>query len=439
MGAAVSARRAALETLIRCRRDGAWAGAAMDSLLKKYGLDRREAALASRLCLGVLENTALCDFYLSAFCTASLEPKVRDILRLGVYQLLFLDRVPDRAAVSESVELCRASGCARAAGLVNAVLRRVSENRDDLPEIPGQGTASYLSTRYSHPIWLCQRLCADRGYTFAEAFLAANNRPAPLTIQVNTLRVTPEEYTRALERAEIPYTAYPELPGCLTLADTPVTALPGFEEGLFYVQDRAARLAVAAAGPRPGMRMLDACASPGGKSFGAALAMENRGEILSCDLHAKKLVLVESGAERLGIDIIQTRPGDARRLAAQEIGTFDLAIADVPCSGLGVIRKKPEIRTKKAEELQQLPVIQSEIMDQIGTLIRPGGVLLYSTCTVLPEENENVVSSFLNKHPEFRPMDFQLGPVKSENGAYTFWPNVDDTDGFFVAKLRKAE
>lgn len=437
MSGASKARLAALEALTRCRRDGAWSGASTDSAAKKYGLDRRDAAFASRLCLSVLENSELCDFYIAHFCRTKLEPTVRDVLRLGVCQLLFFDRVPARAAVDESVALCQSAGCPRASGLVNAVLRRIADSRNALPEIPGEGTAAYLSVRYSHPLWLAELLCERKGYTFTEEFFAANNRPAPLTIQVNTLKITAQDYIRALQRAEIAFEADPDLPGCLTLQNVAAQELPGFEEGLFYVQDRAARLSVEIAAPEPGMRVLDACASPGGKSFAAALRMENRGEILACDIHEKKLRLVAEGAERLGISVLSTRALDARQYDAELTESFDLVIADVPCSGLGVIRKKPEIRVKKREELAKLPQIQMDIAENLANYVKKDGVLLYSTCTVLEEGNENVVRAFLERHSDFVPEDFSVGDLQSENGMFTFWPNTTDTDGFFAAKLRK--
>ena len=437
MSSATAARQSALETLTRCRRDGAWSGSAMDSAVGKHGLDRRDAAFASRLCLSVLENTALCDFYIDAFCSAKLEPAVRDILRMGICQLLFFDRVPARAAVAESVALCKSAGYSRAAGLVNALLRRFSEALDSLPEIPGKGTPSYLAVKYSHPLWLAEYLCERKGFSFAEAFFAANNRPAPLTIQINTLKIEPDLYTRALSRADIPFEQDADLPTCLTLRDVAVQELPGYEEGLFYVQDRAARLAAEAAGAEEGMRVLDACASPGGKSFAAALRMQNRGEILACDIHEKKLRLVRDGAERLGITGLSTRAMDAREFDADLKESFDLVIADVPCSGLGVIRKKPEIRSKTRESLGRLPEIQTAILETVSKYLKKGGILLYSTCTILDEENGQVVDAFLAGHPEFEPEGFSIGRLRSEYGMYSFWPNVDGTDGFFVAKLRK--
>ncbi len=431
----ISARRAALDILERCRRSGGWSGAAIDSAIKKQGFDKRDAALCGRLCLGVLENSRLCDFYIGCFYSGRLEPKVRDILRLGVYQIVFLDRVPVSAAVDSSVTLCKDCGCGRASGLVNAVLRRVGESADKLPEPPGEGTAEYLAVRYSHPDWLCRYLVEHYGYDFSSGFLSANNETPELTIQLNTLKLTAGEYTRCLDRAEIAYRV-PDAPeNCLALKSTGVTELPGFEEGLFYVQDRAARLAVCAAEPMPGMRVLDACASPGGKSFAAAIAMENRGSITACDIHEKKLGLVNTGARRLGIDIIETRQMDARVYQPDFDSSFDLVIADVPCSGFGVIAKKPEIRCKTMEDIAGLPEIQRAIIDNLSRYVRPGGVLLYATCTVLQEENQAIVEGFLKKHSGFKAESFP----GAENGMRCFWPHIDGTDGFFAARLRRTD
>jgi 16S rRNA (cytosine967-C5)-methyltransferase len=428
-----TARSAALQALLRCEKNGAWSGAVIDSALRDQGLESRDAALAARLCLGVLQNDRYLDYQIDRLSRGSLEPKLRSILRLGAYQLLFLDKVPDHAAVSETVSLCRSVGLDRAAGLVNAVLRRLASEKDKLPPIPGEGTAEYLSTRWSHPLWLAEKLIAERGYAFAEDFFRANNEPAPLCIQVNRLRVSPEDYIRALERAEIPYRAFPELPGCLELEGGKVTELPGFEEGLFYVQDRAARCAAEAADVRPGMRVLDACAAPGGKSFAAAIAAGGDCEILACDIHEKKLRLIESGAKRLGIGCIRTRCMDARTFEPAFEGAFDRVLADVPCSGLGVIRKRPEIRRKSETEIGALPEIQAAILDNLARTVKPGGLLLYSTCTVLREENREQIRRFLKAHP-----DFQIeGCAYFAEGLYEFWPQKDGTDGFFAARLRR--
>lgn len=434
----MTAREAALKALEKCRRDGAWSGAAIDGVIKKEGLDARDGALASRLCLGVLQNADLLDYYIGAFCSQSvkkLEPKVRDILRIGVYQLVFLDKIPPRAAVNETVALCRTAGLSRASGLVNAVLRRVGDNIASLPEIPNAGSEEHLALKYSHPLWLVSRLIDERGYDFAEEFLRCCNMPGSLDIQVNTLKVSVEDYCRALARADIPHTPCDFPRGCIELCGGTVTSLPGYEEGLFYVQDRAARTAVEISAPKKGDTVLDACSAPGGKAFAAALRMENEGSILSCDIHEKKLALVRRGAERLGIDIITTRARDAREYDPSLDSAFDVVIADVPCSGIGVIRKKPEIRSKREEELRSLPDIQLAILESLSRFVKPGGTLLYSTCTVLKAENENVVRAFLARHGDYALEAFDIGNETVQSGMRCFFPNTDGTDGFFAARL----
>lgn len=430
----MTAREAALLALERCRRDGAWSGAAIDSILKKQTIPPRDAALASQLCIGVLQNSSLLDFYMDCFCKGKLEPKLRDILRLGAYQLLLLDKVPDHAAVSECVELAKRQNLARASGLVNAVLRKLAANRDQLPQIPGQGSAGYLSIRTSHPLWLCEKLSEQRGYRFAEAFLLANNETPSLDIQVNRLKISSADYQALLERQGIEFRTDAQLDGCLSLKGGRVTELPGYAEGLFYVQDKAARCAVEIAGAAPGMRVLDLCAAPGGKSFSAAIAMRDQGSLIACDIHEKKLSRIREGAERLGITGIVCQTNDASSYRRDWDSTFDLVIADVPCSGFGVIRKKPEIRGKRAEEIAGLPQIQYEILKTAARYVKPGGTLLYSTCTVLREENDAVVEQFLTEHPAFSGTAFTVCGRHSENGMFTFWPQIDGTDGFFVFK-----
>ena len=432
-----SARAAALQALERCEKDGAWSGAALDAGIARFDLDGRDSALASRLCLGVLQNRDYLDFLLGCYYTKNLEPRVRQLLRLGAYQLLFLDKIPAHAAVGETVALAKEAGLERAAGLINALLRRIAEAGEKQPPVPGEGSAAYLATRWSHPLWLVERLLEELPYEEAEAFLRLDNEPAPLTVQVNRLRVSTEDYERALQRAGLDYRRFEALPGCLELDGGRVQELPGFEEGLFYVQDRAARLAVEAAGPRPGTEILDACAAPGGKSFAAAIAAKGDCRITSCDLHEKKLRLIRSGAERLGIGCIQTLARDGRVFEPAWEGRFDLVLADVPCSGLGVIRKRPEIRRKAREDVDALPAIQAAILDNVSRYVKPGGLLLYSTCTVLRRENREQVAAFLARHPEFSGEDFALGELRSSGGCYDFWPQRDGTDGFFAARLRR--
>lgn len=436
----MTARQAALAILERCRRDGAWLSAAADGVIRKNELSKRDAALGSAIALGVLQNTSYFDFLIGSFCSTrpeKLERKVLDILRIGVCQLLLLDRIPARAAVNETVALCETAGVGRARALVNAVLRRIAESRGALPEVPDEGKPSFLATRYSQPPWLAEKLVEEKGYDFTEACFAAFNRPSLLDIQINTLRTSMEEYVRALERLDIPYEIPPFPADCLRIAGGAVSELPGYDEGLFYVQDRAARTAVGIAGLQSGMRVLDACASPGGKSFAAALAMRGEGEIVACDIHEKKLPLIRSGAERLGFSLISAECRDAREFVPEWESAFDAVLADVPCSGFGVVGKKLEIRFKDPGKIAALPAIQRSILDNLCRYVRPGGTLLYSTCTILREENEDVIASFLAEHDAFTPCEFSIDGRGSRGGGYTFYPNIDGTDGFFVAKLQR--
>ena len=433
-----SPRKVALLALSACARQGAWSDGILKKAIREAGLDGRDAALCTRLCYGVLQNRMLLDFYLAAFCKlplSKLEDKVLQSLRLGAYQLRFLDRVPPRAAVDESVELAKAfSKNPRAAGLVNGVLRAMARAGEDLP-LP-----SDLATRYSHPEWLVKEFSLTLGGE-VEALLAADNDQPPVTAQVNTCKATVEQAEASLAAQGVGVARHPWLEGCLILRETGnLEGLEAFSKGWIYIQDPAARLAVLAAGPRPGMRVLDACAAPGGKSFAAAVAMGDQGEILARDLHPHKETLIRAGAGRLGLSCIHTAVADARQADPALEGAFDLVIADVPCSGLGIIRKKPDIRYKDPAPLAGLPQVQGDILDRLARCVRPGGVLLYATCTLLERENEGVVRGFLDKYPNFTLTGFTLpGPIgEVPGGMCTLWPHRHGTDGFFFTRLERA-
>lgn len=409
-------RKTALDALERCRRADAWSSQTLSALLERRALSGRDAAFCSRLFLGTLQNLYYLDHCINHYAKGKLEPKLRDILRLGAYQLLLMDRVPATAAVNESVKLCKQCGYTRAAGLVNAVLRRIAS--DGAPAIANKGSAQYLSTRWSHPLALVEELIALRGYESAEAILALNNEAAPTYIQTNTLKTTPEKLATALGAKP-----FDGVDGCLVLSGGSVAEREEFQQGLFYVQDPAARAAVSMAGAKAGMRVLDACAAPGGKSFAAAMDMHGEGEIVSCDISGAKLALVADGAERMGLDIIDCRVRDARDI--QE-GMFDLIIADVPCSGLGVIRKKPEIRYRSGADAAGLPALQGEILRHLACFVKPNGAILYSTCTWREAENQAVTHAFLAENEQFK--------LQQER---TFWPDSDGTDGFYSCLMRR--
>jgi len=432
----------ALDVLRAMERNGAWADAALKAHLDRAGLSRQDAALAARLVYGVTQNRLLLDFWLSAWCSQPLEhlqPPLREILRLGAYQIVFLDKVPDSAAVNESVELAKRSGRGAASGLVNAVLRQVVRNKDNLPQPDERDPVKFLSLTYSHPKWLVKRLLALLGREGTEAFLRADNGTTPITVQVNPLRATVESLTEELTALGVKVTPHPWAAGCLLLSDTgDLAALPPFREGKFLVQDGAARAVTLAASPRPGDFVLDLCAAPGGKSFSAAMAMGDRGRVLACDLHENKLKRVREGAERLGLACVETEAADGRRFRPEWADSADVVLVDAPCSGLGIIRKKPDARYKRPDELAALPVIQTAILDNAARYVKSGGTLVYSTCTILPEENEEVTGVFLAEHPDFIREGFSLpGPVGETEGQATLWPHLHSTDGFYICRLRR--
>lgn len=438
-----SAREAAMLTLAACERQGAWSDGHLKKTLREQGLDRRDAALATRLCYGVLQNKILLDWHLGRFCRGgldALETKVLCNLRVAAYQLLFLDKIPASAAVNEAVSLtkkhCRNP---RAAGMVNGILRAMLR-QEEWPEPKGSDKAETLSVKYSHPLWLVREFMDALGPEGTEALLFADNQQPPAAAQVNRLRTDAARLAEELGENGVEVHPHPWLSDCLLLSGTgDMERLHAFQAGDFYIQDAAAHLSVAAAGVTPGQRVLDCCAAPGGKSFAAAIEMENRGEVVSCDIHPHKIRLIEAGRDRLGLSIIRPCLQSATETRAEWLDGFDVVITDVPCSGLGIIRKKPDIRYKDPEPLRGLPGVQRTILDHCARYVRPGGVLLYSTCTLLRRENEDVVDGFLTEHPGFEPAPFVLPQLGEQPGRFTFWPHLHGTDGFFVAKLRRKD
>ena len=433
----MGARETALNALIACRREGAWSNGVLKEYIRRDRLDSRDAALATRLCYGVQQNRGKLDFYLKQLLNGKLKdlhPAVRDILHLGLYQICEMDKIPDAAAVNESVSLTK-KYCKnpKAAGLVNGVLRRASVAQLEEP-------VSYAD-RYSHPEELISLLKSNLPKGKLKGMLIADNEAPQTMVQVNTLRTTTEALLERLAQEKVSAVPHQWMTDCLVLSGTGnLENLPSFREGLYYVQDPAAKLSVLCAQlPKDGARVLDCCAAPGGKSFAAAIAMAGRGEIISCDIHPHKTPLIENGAARLGLNNLTARVQDASEQVASWVGAMDAVIADVPCSGLGIIRKKPDIRYKNLKELENLPQLQGKILATQASYIKPGGVLLYSTCTVLKRENEDVVQAFLEAHPDFFLEPLPLPEVfpKNETGMLTLIPGEYDTDGFFICRLRR--
>ena len=435
----MGARETALNALIACRKDGAWSNGVLKEYIQRDRLDSRDAALATRLCYGVLQNRQKLDFYLQQLLRGKLKdlhPVIRDILHLGLYQIFELDKIPDSAAVNESVTLAKKyNRNPKAASLVNGVLRNAVRSQGEL-----KAPVSYAD-KFSHPDALISLLKANLPKGKLEPMLIANNASPETVVQVNTLRITAPELMLRLEKEHVSAKPHGWMQDCLVLSGTgSLENLPSFQEGLFYVQDPAAKLSVLCAKlPKEDIRVLDCCSAPGGKSFASAIAMEGRGQITSCDVHAHKTGLIENGAARLGLNNITVRQQDATANVPEWVEAMDVVIADVPCSGLGIIRKKPDIRYKNLEELKALPGLQLAILENQSAYVKKGGVLLYSTCTVLKAENEDVVHAFLAKHDDYYLEPLELPDVfpKNETGMLTLIPGEYDTDGFFICRLRR--
>lgn len=437
----MNARETALDALIACRKRAAWSNGVLKDYIERDRLDRRDAALATRLCYGILQHRGLLDFFLQQLLTGKvkdLHPVVRDILHMGLYQIYELDKIPDSAAVNESVLLtkkyCRWQRSAP--GLVNAVLRNAVRTKGTLK----QPTA--LEDRYSHPKALIDLLEDYVGKENLEPMLAANNDTPLTVVQVNTLRITTAALVEKLAQEDVVALPHPWMPDCLVLSNTGnLEKLQAFKGGLFYVQDAASRLAVMCAQIPKGesTRVLDCCAAPGGKTFAAAIIMGGVGKIRSADIHRHKTTLIQHGADRLGLHNVLVREQDATENHPTWHQKMDVVLADVPCSGYGIIRKKPDIRYKDPKEMERLPDLQLKILSKQAQYVKPGGVVIYSTCTLVRNENEGVVEAFLRHHPDFclEPLPLPGNFPENKTGMLALVPGQYDTDGFFIARLRR--
>ncbi len=426
-----TARDVARATLTAFRRDGAWSDGYLKHALYQAELDSRDAALATQLTYGVLQNRMLCDFYIASFSSLKLNkiaPGILDILRLGVYQLLFLERIPPHAAVNDAVSAARRSN-PRAAGFVNAILRNIDSSRENLPTPPND------AIRYSHPQWLVDMLYEQYGKQVGREIMCANNQTPKIFARVNTLKTSMEEVLGSLPQAE----AHPWLSECIVLHGAGgIEQLFGFSEGYWQVQDPASQLAALATECKPGDTVLDTCAAPGGKSFLLAQMMQNQGTLISCDIHPHKIELLQAGAKRLGITNLSAKEQDASEFCEDFSEQFDVVLSDVPCSGLGVIRKKADIRYKKKEDVEALPELQLRILKNSAQYVRKGGTLVYSTCTIRREENQDIVNAFLGENDAFEIDEFQFpSGISAIDGMLTLLPQEHNTDGFFICRMRR--
>ena len=427
-------RKLAHLSLIKGDTQEAYTNIEINTVLSRAKLEKNDASLYTLLYLGVTEKKLLLDYIISQYSKipfGEIDLEALNAIRLGLYQLLFTDRIPDHSAVDESVSLVPK----RLKGFVNAILRnflrkgkKISYPKDEWKRLSVEG---------SIPMPIIELFRKSYGDELAKEIVSYNDKDCSLSLRVNTLKSSSDEVFEELQKRGLTpeYSKYGRGIIKCSVAINEIKDL--IDIGCVFVQDESSYTCARVVGASPKEKIADTCACPGGKTFSMAVEMENQGKIQAYDLHKNKLSLIEKGATRLGIDIISVAEQNAKIFVPENEGAFDRVLCDVPCSGLGVIFKKPEIKYKSIEAINALPNIQYDILKNCSRYVRVGGTLVYSTCTLCKDENENNVARFLKENECFEVCEFEIGNVKSQNGMYTFFPQKEGTDGFFVAKLTR--
>ena len=445
-----TARELAAAVLERVETERAYSNLLLNQSLQKAGLSRNDGALATELVYGTLQRLNTIDYLLSPFVAKglkALEPWVRSLLRLSFYQLYYLDRIPSHAAVNEAVDIAGRWGHKGISGMVNAVLRSALRGKDAWRLPDGLPVREEIALLHSHPEWLVGRWLEQFGEAATAAMCAANNEPPMSSVRVNRLKANKDDILAQL--IEAGYDAAPSVVasgGIVVRKGGNMALTAWYEQGLFTVQDESSMLVAEALDAQPGMKVLDCCAAPGGKTTHIAELMGDDGEVHALDIHEHKAALIRAQADRLELGSIATRAGDALRLD-ELYGTsplFDRILLDAPCSGFGVIRRKPDLKWFKSEEdIAAICGVQRGILRQAAPLLKPGGCLVYSTCTVEREENEAAVEQFMDEYPEFELDESLAGRIPAlagsiiRPGMIRLLPHEYGTDGFFIASLRK--
>ena len=450
-------RMLAWKILQEIERSSFFADFALDqAFFQTPDLKPLDRAMISEMVMGVLRWRGRLDVHLQQLLKSrdkKVDARLMQLLRLGAYQLLFMDRVPESAAVNESVRLAKALfKNEKIAGFVNALLRSVirNKNRDFFPSF-AEKPVEHMVQFFSHPPWLVERWVKDFGPEVTLRICAANNQKPPFTIRTNTLKITREALHRRLQEDGISAQPTPYSPDGLTLARAPdLTKDPLFQGGMYFIQDESSQMISFLLDPQPGEQILDACAAPGGKTTHLAQLMGNRGEIFALDLLGSKMKLIRENCHRLGVTSVQIMEGDATQpLPIPEGMDFHRVLVDAPCSGLGILHRNPEAKwRRKPEDIPRLAKVQAALLDRASSCLKPGGTLVYSTCTMTPEENERGVETFLARHTDFEREDLSktaplfMLPLVSSEGFFRTYPErvMDESrrmDGFFAARLRK--
>ncbi|GAE33900.1 16S rRNA (cytosine(967)-C(5))-methyltransferase RsmB [Halalkalibacter akibai] len=442
-------REVALEILLQIEKNQAYSNLLLNQTVNRTKLDPRDVGLLTELVYGTIQRRDTLDFYLQSFVKKgvnSLQDWVKVLLRLSVYQLAYLDRIPDRAVVHEAVTIAKKRGHKGISGMVNGVLRSIL--REGLPTFDKiEDDLERLALETSFPIWLVKRWSDQFGYEQTKAMCESSLVPPSVTVRVNKIKATVEDAISLLEEEGLEVRKGVLSEDAIIIEKGNVFKTNAYRDGYITAQDESSMLVARAVGTEPNMTVIDACAAPGGKSTHMAELMEGQGKVLSFDLHEHKVKLIREQASRLGLDNITATALDARTLTSQyDKNQFDRVLVDAPCSGFGVIRRKPDIKwSKELKDIQAIQRIQLDILTEAAQLVKNGGKLIYSTCTVDKEENELVIEKFLNEHPHFT-LDETLSerlPLKArqsttfENGMITILPQDFETDGFFIASLVK--
>ena len=427
-------RELALKSLIKYEENAVFSNLEINTTLTREGKDLspKDKGLYTALFLGVIEKKMLLDHIIGQYSKIPLDEidiTELNILRLGIYQLHLMDKIPEYSATNECVSLARK----RSKGFINAVLR--SFIREKMAYTLPDDKWERVSVFHSYPMEIIDILRSSYGDSVAYDLITKEKVAEELSLRVNTEKTSCEEIIKALGCGTV--SAYTN---DIVKCNLPISeVLELISKGLVFVQDEASRICSVAVDTRPNLRVLDACACPGGKTFSMALDMKNEGSILACDLHESKLSLITKSAKNLGLDIIEVRAQNGKEYVSEMDSAFDRVLCDVPCSGLGIILKKPDIKYKSYESINNLPTVQYDILSNCARYVKVGGILVYSTCTINKKENEENVCRFLKENENFESVDFEIGQAVSKNGMRTFLPHIDGTDGFFISKMKRVK
>ena len=445
-------RELAVNMLLEIAEQNKYSHLVIRNVLDKYNyMDGRDKAFLKRITEGTLERKIEIDYVLNQFSKVSvskMKPFIRNLLRVSVYQLLFMDSVPERAVCNEAVKLAGKRGFKNLQGFVNGVLRNIARKKEEIswPE-EERNTAGYLSVKYSMPEWLVEKFLSERGALQTKKMLESFLEASPVTVRLKeTLKEEDREvFLNEMKKSGVRFKKHPYLPYAFEILNAEgISALPGFEKGLFMVQDVSSMLVCEAAGIKKGDRVIDVCASPGGKALHAAEKLQGTGFVSARDLTEYKAEMIRDNIRRMNVKNVEAFVSDARQLREEDVETADVLLCDLPCSGLGIIGKKTDIKYHVSEEgLKQLKELQREILSVVWQYVKKGGVLIYSTCTVNPDENEENVKWFTENYPfqteNLSPFLPECLKEEGKKGMLQLLPGIHETDGFFLARLRREE